>query len=1320
MGEVEGAEYDLCLYFFLQVDFLNVFFDVGSVSDFVPYKNRQKSFLSNFMSSGVTSPLDIKVFLKPEEEYIEFKLPYTIRYDTRIIEVMEKIFASNALDPEYIKYHPDFQRPFVKINYNLHSNSPTKKVEIKEIDFDLIKSDYNKTTGNYTVMPIDLQRVIGEVTQTGFFNNNALYVESVLEYLTDNYTETDLANIFIQVKSGEIEEDTQDEIETISSNFPNMSKDKLLYALVQLEIAEPGQVPGYETFVSRAQRDYEKFKEVYRQEEEDLFRIPKNQLKDKIVNELTSRDSHGLYASGIINALVEFKGPIDPETETQTDFIDLYKLFDHIELSEFTPSISIANKQPKWLLTETVNLDNEPMKHPKGLTIRMLNSKKGYDLVNLFRNGNIRLRMSWTASDNADYDDMMKSIENLNTFIKGINNKRIAFKGEAKIPMPTLENADIRGFDSALLIKTDVSKNAIYKTIEQNSGFLNRYLTLEKQKKTKPILCDELGIKPRDCSDYSKDELFDIATSKGISHYTSSATRDQINTVYNKVSKRIQQAFENRESFSEVAKAAKEASKSKYKEREQTGWGTGYQSQVYVTSGINESSFEEIDTRVLFIIKSSTVFKDHLLFLVKNVKSLALTNVIFDLGISILKLTAEADTNTELKSIESVKKVRKLNKLKQFKELGIPTNSINCQKPRQPDLGNNYQSGSYSIVVNGHKIVCHNPKYPYPGFQANGVPCCFKSDQRDTKSYKENVKPELFQQEASDAKLNISNVLTTGKILPPGRMGVLTGNIEKLFNVLKQPGQFRRVGVAQVEYPFLSVMYEVTKGIMNFSDFKEFHKELENFLSFGTYKNPREGNVTGISNPSGARHDIKYSGKVISIFESLGNGIVARSLDKTEYIKNVLKNKKSDHTLLVDLLTKFIRMNIFILDEKEENIVCYSKYHKNLDSYAIDNGPSVILYRNGEKYEPIYLVRGSKVYKAFAEDSEVSKMIKELYSFSCDHTPSKQSFFDKALTAKQTYKHLLSSGYIPKAQLVSAFNETIYIVINQSVLVPVKPSGPIAELEITKKITRGTVKDLKFYTVDEIIPIYKDLSERLGVNLNVTAQVLNAGNVESVVLANGFIVPVKTSPRRPDLEVSKINFAIDIDNIIRSGLKATDERVLLAEKVNSYKGVKTQTRYELSVLLNKENNTQLKKSIETIVNSDTDHETKSKQIQELIEPVISGFSVKLKNINSTLDRVLKQDFSPKGTCTTDLQKNCSLNPFCAVSNFKCKVAIPKKYFPDLVESISREIARDYYKKEILSGKVEIHDDLGEFIKRPGEIILYNPGEIVKVLKSSNS
>ena len=36
-------------------------------------------------------------------------------------------------------------------------------------------------------------------------------------------------------------------------------------------------------------------------------------------------------------------------------------------------------------------------------------------------------------------------------------------------------------------------------------------------------------------------------------------------------------------------------------------------------------------------------------------------------------------------------------------------------------------------------------------------------------------------------------------------------------------------------------------------------------------------------------------------------------------------------------------------------------------------------------------------------------------------------------------------------QLVSAFNETIFIIINNSILIPVKPSGPIEDIKILRK-----------------------------------------------------------------------------------------------------------------------------------------------------------------------------------------------------------------------------------------------------------------------------
>lgn len=67
----------------------------------------------------------------------------------------------------------------------------------------------------------------------------------------------------------------------------------------------------------------------------------------------------------------------------------------------------------------------------------------------------------------------------------------------------------------------------------------------------------------------------------------------------------------------------------------------------------------------------------------------------------------------------------------------FPTyNPRDCQKEKQPlvDEGEPFLD-SYALEYKGHRFVCDNEEYRFPGFTTNGNVCCFKVDQRKKQKY---------------------------------------------------------------------------------------------------------------------------------------------------------------------------------------------------------------------------------------------------------------------------------------------------------------------------------------------------------------------------------------------------------------------------------------------------------------------------------------------------------------------------------------------------------------------------------------------------------
>jgi hypothetical protein len=105
------------------------------------------------------------------------------------------------------------------------------------------------------------------------------------------------------------------------------------------------------------------------------------------------------------------------------------------------------------------------------------------------------------------------------------------------------------------------------------------------------------------------------------------------------------------------------------------------------------------------------------------------------------------EAESELTFDESDEQVLKpKSNIKQLKEMGVKVLSTNCQKQRQPIIGENDPiSGAYELIFNNTKYTCQNPDYPYPGFTNENIICCFKKDQRRKEPYFRNMRSQILE-----------------------------------------------------------------------------------------------------------------------------------------------------------------------------------------------------------------------------------------------------------------------------------------------------------------------------------------------------------------------------------------------------------------------------------------------------------------------------------------------------------------------------------------------------------------------------------------------
>ncbi len=164
-----------------------------------------------------------------------------------------------------------------------------------------------------------------------------------------------------------------------------------------------------------------------------------------------------------------------------------------------------------------------------------------------------------------------------------------------------------------------------------------------------------------------------------------------------------------------------------------------------------------------------------------------------------------------LKSLKKVSKSKKfVDKVRLDPNIFIASYPRNvCDSKRQPVALDEKEEieqedrGSYGIKIPGDKsgrtYGCTGDIYIYPGLKENKtdnnnlypcLPCCFQSDQRNTKKFKDCLKGVVEQKKGTKGR-----ELITLKLLSEGQIGILPSNIYQLLYSLNFDGDYKREGV---------------------------------------------------------------------------------------------------------------------------------------------------------------------------------------------------------------------------------------------------------------------------------------------------------------------------------------------------------------------------------------------------------------------------------------------------------------------------------------------------------------------------------------------
>lgn len=1073
--------------------------------------------------------------------------------------------------------------------------------------------------------------VLAEVT-----NKNSLEVEDLVTLLEDEtppnvITSSQLDQLLVKHQK----------------NYPELTKSQLTSAL-QLAHQKPEQ-----SFIRNANKLRETLIKTFKKEQTSWAQLPVNELDNGVVNKLVNRSANGQYKTSLLNALVKLP------PQNLKGQIDIFLLFNQLNVNEDIPFISIqpTTKEPplfkiwekikdthpevvrRWLIVEKGV--EEQLKLPQGLTVRFKVGNNEWALLQLFRSGLINVRCSWKEEQHANKADLERCLEPVRKFTKLINTQRAVFTGDSKL---VLGNPEILQLDESVQIKIDLSREKLRNKIAKDTK-LQFFFALDQESKLKDDLCKELKLDDDECKKLRKPQVEELAKKKGISLKTSAFTRNQLNLRYNRVSKRPPVLRKTRTGEIKLEKAA--------------------------------------EGKIVIIIKSSGITENATTILLKDSKSFQQTQFVIDNLISTIRITEDKITSP-------IKSNRTKSKLKILKEHGISVDSRSCQEPRQPIVSDNANpiEDSYPLIVNGTRLVCTNPKAPYPGYTIKGVVCCFPTDQRQKPNFKKHHDPNQIKDELTEADLQIGKqTILTDKVLQPGRLGILPDKINELF---QRQGTFRRVGVFQEQDSFLHAVFAAVKDHLRVTSFSNFKKSLIDFISKG------------------------------NVFRSLQNGNIGKQMTLVEY-KNLLATGDANHKMLLDAAATFAGVNIWIFDEQAQNIVCYSDWESSKE-FALPNKPSVFLLLKDRNYEPIFEFKAEPI-KVFSARNKLSLLVKDLYNFSCTFTPAQTLGFKHPLGVKLTIEKL----DVPVVfQIINAQNEIVFVVVkvdDKKVLIPVRPSGAVTDVPVLE-LTDDTLTTFKRNATVTQKSLNK-IAEKTGLPIKVHSQLLKGNVIEGFVLENGMVVPVKfkkAEQRRINIPVSKANFSASIDNAIKQGLTVDDPRVQLMNQINTLSGLRNQARLEISAWLGKNTlpngnshssakNTAVKERLVKIV---TDAKTsQSKKVAKIKKEIVK--ILKIVAVRTTVKEnvgTVKQSCSGTNDATT-----CNSLPWCKWVQSKCKMKFPKRYRNTLANAIAHEIVTDTVKMAILRQRLVLNIPAAQQVSQvKGEVVLFDLNSVQAWLK----
>ena len=694
-----------------------------------------------------------------------------------------------------------------------------------------------------------------------------------------------------------------------------------------------------------------------------------------------------------------------------------------------------------------------------------------------------------------------------------------------------------------------------------------------------------------------------------------------------------------------------------------------------------------------------------------------------------------------------------------------------------------------------------NGEHFYVGFLTKSInphgqcmPCCFIKDPSisNNKDKQEKLskclgkptkKTDIDEQKAVGDRLYI--LQDTNKI-QEGRFGLLPKYLDIYFNfgtdrtqkikhhyLLKtETGYFFKYGSKQDEQQFLNAISSILDIQLNtiinkITTFLENDKSEQIFTSLNggdikTQFETKEKYIDYIKNAENLEFNmINHILIIPGVISKTGLNIIVFA-KKTIVIKKDLEKEKVREDFLIQCTNN---EDITNLKTSEKNTIIIMKENKNYY-------PIVLVTKIDEQSKSVDL---TKIFKYENKKNNILNHLDDFYSKNCGSTFTNTiAYKNSSLNAHMLYdllNNLDNKDYGVKYQYIDTRNKCKYLIINNDMLLPVRPSGSMYNVRIIKNIDKYISDYSK--TFELLQKIYKSSKKQIPVkpigvyydeSENPDKYTLK---INAIMTKTHDIVPIiPTNIKISELEEKKLAYenkpVFDkIDNEILKGRKnyIVDDRIMRVNK-NKYNDESYQLfRLELSTYINNSQNLDIKAKIEKII---TNHGLSKKEKINKLKLIIYRITNKelynqYKKISESYSKNEKYDDTDdaetddiediqtggkherlifvdnklpdlteykinndREICNINENKDtCNTNPHCKWSGLtnKCYMSLTEEMTIEFVNRISEELSLNELKAiEILQVEGYFVSDIVDptrFTEKQGQVILRSTSNTIK-------